>query len=136
MKVISRNTELIILLLIIFYIYFTLTVMYENKITLLKESMTKESDCISEESLYFQANNNNKYVVDVVFEKRIAEGYVQMNYNGISSILEFDPALANNLLVNTKYILTIEKTSESNIIKTDLQDLIKNNRLVSIEQEV
>ena len=136
MKVISKNTELIILLLIIFYIYFTLTVMYENKIKLLKENMTKTSDCISEQSLYFQTNNNNEYVVDVIFEKLIAVGYIQVNYNGITSILEFDPTLANNLLVNTKYILKIENTSKVNIIKTDLQDLIKNNRLVSIEQEV
>lgn len=136
MKVISKNTELVILLLIIFYIYFTLTVMYENKITLLKENMTETSDCISGESLYFQTNNNNEYVVNVIFEKMIAVGYIQVNYNGISSILEFDPTLANNLLVNSKYILKIENTSKTNIIKTDLQDLIKINRLVSIEQGV
>ena len=136
MKVISKNTELIILLLIIFYIYFTLTVMYENKITSLKENMIKQSDCISEESLYFQANNNNEYVVNVIFEKKIAEGYVQVNYDGISSILELDSALVNNLFENVTYTLTIENTSKSDIIKTDLQDLIKTNRLVSIEQEV
>lgn len=136
MKVISKNTELIILLLIIFYIYFTLTVMYENKIALLKENMTEQSECISEDSLYFKVNNNNEYVVNVVFEKKIAERYVQVDYNGISSILELDYNLVNSLIENVAYTLTIENTSKLNIVKTDLLNLIKNNRLVSIEQEV
>lgn len=136
MKVISKNTELIILLLIIFYIYFTLTVMYENKIALLKENLTEQSECISEDSLYFKVNNNNEYVVNVVFEKKIAEGYVQVDYNGISSILELDYNLVNSLIENVAYTLTIENTSKLNIVKTDLLNLIKNNRLVSIEQEV
>lgn len=136
MKVISKNTELIILLLIIFYIYFTLTVMYENKIALLKENMTEQSECISEDSLYFKVNNNNEYVVNVVFEKKIAERYVQVDYNGISSILELDYNLVNSLIENVAYTLIIENTSKLNIVKTDLLNLIKNNRLVSIEQEV
>ncbi len=136
MKVISKNTELIILLLIIFYIYFTLTVMYENKIALLKENLTEQSECISEDSLYFKVINNNEYVVNVVFEKKIAERYVQVDYNGISSILELDYNLVNSLIENVAYTLTIENTSKLNIVKTDLLNLIKNNRLVSIEQEV
>lgn len=136
MKVISKNTELIILLLIIFYIYFTLTVMYENKIALLKENLTEQSECISEDSLYFKVNNNNEYVVNVVFEKKIAERYVQVDYNGISSILELDYNLVNSLIENVAYTLIIENTSKLNIVKTDLLNLIKNNRLVSIEQEV
>jgi len=134
--VISKNTELIILLIIIFYIYFTLTVMYENKIALLKENMTEESDCISEESLYFQTNNSNEYIVNVIFEKKIAKGYMKVSYEGINTILELDDTFANSLLENTTYVLTIENTSKSNIIKTDLQKLINANRLVSIEQEV
>ncbi len=135
MKVISRNTELVVLLLIIFFIYFTLTIMYENKIALLEESTTKESDCINEQSLYFQPNNN-EYIVKVVFEKKIAVGYVKVNYEGISTILELDDTLLNSLLSNVTYVLTIEKVSNSNIIKTNLQELINVNKLVSVEQEV
>jgi hypothetical protein len=110
--------------------------MYENKIALLKENLTEQSECISEDSLYFKVINNNEYVVNVVFEKKIAERYVQVDYNGISSILELDYNLVNSLIENVAYTLTIENTSKLNIVKTDLLNLIKNNRLVSIEQEV
>lgn len=132
MKFISKNSELIILLVIIFYIFFTLTVMYENKIYTLKLDLESKNNCISQESLYFK-ENNGKYEVNIVFEKNIAEGYAEVLFNNRDTVLHLDQNTIGLLSPGTTYKLVIQKTSNTLIYKNDLQDLIDNNKLAIIE---
>ena len=101
--------------------------MYENKIALLKENMTEQSECISEDSLYFKVNNNNEYVVNVVFEKKIAERYVQVDYNGISSILELDYNLVNSYKFD---ISSIMRGYANRLDHTKLFDYIEKDMVI------
>ena len=136
MKFLARNSEVTILVLIIFYVFFTLTVMYENKIVKLKNDLINKDECISEDSLYFQLSDNNQYKVEVTFGNKIAEGYIEVQYNEISTILQLNPITVNKIIENTKYIMVIENTSNYDVIKSNLQELVNVNKLLSIEQEV
>ncbi len=136
MKFLARNAEVTILVLIIFYVFFTLTVMYENKIVKLKNDLINKNECISEDSLYFQLNGDNQYKIKVTFGKKIAEGYIQVQYNDVTTVLQLNPITVNKIIENARYLLIIENTSNYNVIKSNLQELISVNKLLSIEQEV
>jgi ABC-type multidrug transport system fused ATPase/permease subunit len=135
-KLISKNTELIILLLIIFYIFVVLTVMYESKINKLESDLGKEQTCVSENSLYFSHDNNGYYKVSVMFKEKIAEGYAKISYLGNDLILQLDPSLVNNLYRGYTYSFTIEDISNIRVIKNDLQNLINNNKIIAVKQEI
>lgn len=135
-KFLARNAEVTILVLIIFYVFFTLTVMYENKIVKLRNDLINKNECISEDSLYFQLNGDNQYKIKVTFGKKIAEGYIQVQYNDVTTVLQLNPITVNKIIENTKYLLIIENTSNYDVIKSNLQELISVNKLLSIEQEV
>lgn len=132
MKMISKNTETIVLLCIIFYIFFSLVVLYETKINTLEFDIQKYNDDIEEKNDNYFEDEDNLYSINVEYIEKINNEYIKVKYNEYIDVIKLDTSLVNTLTLNTNYNIVLVKTSNKIFNMHDLAGVIENNKVKSI----
>ncbi|MBQ8871879.1 MAG: hypothetical protein IJ018_03945 [Bacilli bacterium] len=132
MKMISKNAETIVLLCIIFYIFFSLVVLYETKINTLEFDIQKYNDDIEETNDNYFEDENNLYSINVEYIEKINNEYIKVKYNEYIDVIKLDTSLVNTLTLNTNYNIVLVKTSNKMYNIHDLAGVIENNKVKSI----
>lgn len=131
MKFIYKNLEVIVCLIIIFFIFISLVLYYDNKI----ENIEKK--CYTSNELYFNDSNDN-YIINLLYKERISDSYIKVydTTNDIESILYFDKSFIDQLVANKSYSIKLLRTSSQKFLKTQLQKIFDNNQIVEVKEEL
>ena len=129
---ISKNVETIVLLCIIFYIFFSLVVLYETKINTLEFDSQKYNNDIEETNDNYFEDEDNLYSINVEYIEKINNEYIKVKYNEYIDVIKLDTSLVNTLTLNTNYNIVLVKTSNKMYNMHDLAGVIENNKVKSI----
>lgn len=132
MRIISKNAETIALLCIIFYIYFSLVVLYETKINTLESDIEKYVTDVSEKQEDYFKDVDGFYYINFTYLERINTEYIKVSFNNNFDIIRLDSNLISALILNANYDMLLEKTSDTEIKENNLEQLIEKNRVKSV----
>lgn len=119
MKMIKNNIEIIIALFIIFFIFVTLVVFYEEKL---------------DENINYYDNTKSYIAVLINYESRVNDTTIIAN-NGYRNYLELDKQIVDTLKVGSNYEIRLEP-NENLVELNNLTKLFQTYEVIGVYEKV
>ncbi|MBQ2409128.1 MAG: hypothetical protein II309_06805 [Bacilli bacterium] len=119
MKMIKNNIEIIVALFIIFFIFVTLVVFYEEKL---------------DENINYYDNTKSYIAVLINYESRVNDTTIIAN-NGYRNYLELDKQIVDTLKVGSNYEIRLEP-NENLVELNNLTKLFQTYEVIGVYEKV
>lgn len=119
MKMIKNNIEIIVALFIIFFIFVTLVVFYEEKL---------------DENINYYDNTKSYVAVLINYESRVNDTTIIIN-NGYRNYLELDKQIVDTLKVGSNYEIRLEP-NENLVELNNLTKLFQTYEVIGVYEKV
>ena len=119
MKMIKNNIEIIVALFIIFFIFVTLVVFYEEKL---------------DENINYYDNTKSYIAVFINYESRVNDTTIIAN-NGYRNYLELDKQIVDTLKVGSNYEIRLEP-NENLVELNNLTKLFQTYEVIGVYEKV